>query len=351
MSARGGTVDYGVPPAGAIRFFTIPPGTAGPWHIQTIVSHDRTLHEWLELINEWKSGPLPEKYDTSLDVFPLNPFTTRRAAAEFLTNVLMREMRLRWIARRFVARIRERIYNQRIVGIESDLFTTLPIPSDSCVRVRDRESRSLYCFHTNTAKRMIISALNYSQFGIACPQPPKNPYTNRPWTIVQSMVITSQILANDMISMRPHISIDLLRFRKSGHNVETYFEKHKKILMIRGAENFFKDHHNPDYIEICSELLSSLHGMIGYDVCDGWRVVKTLVLGGLLSPELQTRWNDLFCSFWILTNFRYFYKFKKMDDMLEEFMEIHSDSYEFWKAQPKRILRRGERADQDSADL
>lgn len=345
-------VDYGVAPIGTIRFFTFPPEYrvpgVMPWYLQSILSYDRTLGEWVALINSWKNSPLSEKYDTPLESG--NPFTTRRAAAAFLTDLLARELRYRWIARKFVARIRERIYARRTVGADCDLFTTEPVPAHAAVRVRDRESRTVYVFHIRTATHLINSALSYTQYGIACPQAPKNPYTNRPWSIAQLMVLTSQICAYTFHCMRNAPPPAILKFRRCGHSVSNYFVRHGNELMIAGARNFFKDTQNPDVLETLGDLLDDLYDNLGFDVSIGWRVVKTYVLGRLLPQEFLARWDKVLLAVWIHTNFRRVLGFRDHTAMMSEFADLHEESYSWWVLQPKTLLRRPMGDSDDEAD-
>lgn len=342
-------VDYGIPPPGCIRFFTVPlAADASPWYIQTIKSHDRTLREWVSLINEWNASALPTQYDKPLESG--NPFTTRRAAAGFLTELLARELRLRWIARKYVARIRERIYARRIVGADCDLYTTEPVPEHARVYVRDRTTRTKYCFHVRTATHLISSALGYSQYGIAAPQTPKNPYTNRPWSHAQLMAMTAQICAYTFMSGRhlPHVTI--LKFRRCGHSVGAYFNKYTNEIVITGARNFFKDVQNPDLLETCGDLLDDLYESVGWDVCIGWRVVKTYVMGRLLPEALQSRWDKVLLAVWIHTNFGRCVGFRTPNGMMTEFADLHEESYSWWLVQPKSLLRRAASAVESDED-
>jgi len=331
-------VDYGVPLRGSIRFFTIPHGTSYDlWYMQRIVAYDRTLVEWIALINEWRTGVVYPNYETSLFVTPCNPFTTRHAASEFLTELLAREVRLRWIARKFVARIRERIYARRTVGADCDLYTTLPIPEYAMVRVRDRASRSMYCFHVHTAYAFIKSALYYNQYGIAYSLTPKNPYTNTEWSVPQLMVITSQICAYYYHSMYNNVPNIISDFRKSNHNAAIYFQNHKTDLQIAGARAFFKEDTN-DVKNIKDDLLFDLYDTIGFDLCTEWRTVKTCVLGRIICLALQTRWDTLLCAVWIYQNYAVVVDYDSYDAMLDEFTNLHEESYNWWMIQPKTIL-------------
>lgn len=337
-AAKREPVDYGVPSPGAIRFLTIPLEQCNTWYFQDINARDRTLTQWLQLINVWNSGSLPEKYNTPLE--SRNPFTSRRSAAVFLTDLLARELRLRWIARKFVARLRERIYDRRVVGQDCDLFTTEPVPPHARVYVRDRLTRTKYCFHSRTATQLITSSLAYSQYGIASPQAPKNPYSNRAWTPAQLMVLTSQICAQSFLSMRNFLPVAILRFRCSGYCVEKYLQKHSNELMVAGALTFFKDVRNPDLMETCGNLFDDLYDVLGCDVCVGWRVVKTLALARLFPPEFMSRWDKVLMAVWIHTNFHKCFGFRSHDSMLTEFADLHYESYRWWVAQPKTLLRR-----------
>jgi hypothetical protein len=331
-------VDYGVAPIGTIRFFTVPPGTCGPWYIQQIVSHDRTLSEWISLIKTWQTGVLPEKYDAPLSSG--NPFTTQRAAAKFLIELLAKELKLRWVARKFVARLRERVYARRTVGADCDLYTTLPVPAHSQVVVRDRTSRTQYVFHVKTAIENIRTGLMYSNYGIACPQAPKNPYTNKPWSYAQLLTIVSQILAHTYLSLRTKHPQDIFDFRKCDHDISKYFEQHKEAIQLHGATEFFKEIHNSDLNYIRLELIDDFYETVGHDICSGWRTVRAFALERLLSDELNKRWNKLLSSSWIYLNFQKVVNYESHDSMIEDFLHLHTESYAWWNAQPKHLLRR-----------
>lgn len=339
LNARGGVVDYGIPPPGTLRFSTISLGGSGPWYMDAIRSHDRKLSEWLTLIGEWSNRILPEKYDQSIKESS-NPFTTRSSAANFLTELLARELKFRWIARKWVALIRERIYARRVIGKDADLTTTLPVPNYAAVSIRDRRSRSLYVFHAHTLVRSFQSSLHYSIYGIASPCEPKNPYTNVPWSYAQKISIIGQIFAYYCLSHHRYRPVVLESYRRCDVDAVKYFAANKRALQIGGARAFFSDIHNPDLQTIRNEIINDLYFKIGHDVCDGWRVVKTIVGARLVSPELGARWDYLFLATWCFQNYGFTLRFARFDDIIEEFATLHSDTYAWWQSQPKRILTR-----------
>jgi hypothetical protein len=339
-------VDYGVPPRGTIRFFTFQHGCGGPWYIKTIVSHDRTLSEWINLINTWNKGTLPEKYDTPLSNG--NPFTTQRAAAVFLTELLAKELRLRWIARKFVARLRERVYARRTIGADADLCTTIPVPDYAAVFVRDRLSRCRYVFHVKAISTLIRNSLNYSNFGIACPQVPKNPFTNKPWSYSQLISITSQILSYSYLSCFKKHDATIYDFRICNHDISLYFQKYATQLQINGAKSFFSDINNSDTREVRKDMIDDFYEYVGHDICNGWRTIRTFAAEQLLSPDLNNRWNNLITSYWIYLNYNKIINFASHDSMIEEFSNLHNESYSWWCAQPHTVVRRHTENDSDN---
>jgi hypothetical protein len=226
------------------------------------------------------------------------------------------------------------------VGQDSDLYTTLPIPEHAAIKVRDRQSRSLYTFHIQTIVKSFRSALHYSIYGIANPIAPKNPYTNVPWTYAQNISITGQVLAYYALSQHIFRPTPIIGFIKADYCIDRYYESNKRHLQIVAAEAFFDNIHDADLLATRNELINDLYETIGYDLCDGWRVVKTIVIARLIPSELQTRWESVFLATWCSQNLEFLLKFKSFDDVLEEFETLHGETYLWWQAQPKRILRR-----------
>ena len=319
------------PKPGKIRLITI------PWHRVDCVdpffialSKDRTRREWMALLEEWRSQKLPTGVETNPFYFRnilRNPFMNKHLYAAALERILADEWQARFWVRKWVARVRARIYfRKRCVGAEEDLFTCQPVPAFQAVRIIDYASRSAYVFHTSTALKMLLSGLHYSHYGIACPTTPKNPYTNLPWKYGQLMSLVAQIGSNLWNAHRP-MPTELLKYREAGYNIQTFLEKNRRHLVIQAAESFFKEKTtNPDARDIYEELMRDLYDTLWADEepADAARVRRS-VLQHRLSPALQTQWDRCVIAAWIYENHDFLHTdFTSYDQLLGTFLVLHT---------------------------
>jgi hypothetical protein len=312
--SRGVPVDYGPLPSGTIRFLT-----SDASFDCTVRAYDRTLTEWLELIDTMKNGIFDSVRKEGL-----------RFEACFQAN-----QRLRWFARKWIIHARRKIMDRRVIG-EEDLVTLLPIPSDFLVSVYDTKTRNKYKFHTNTMVRTFMSALLYSSYGIAGPQIPKNPYTNVPWTLGQIVSIVGQIMRNQALHHRlPHTVI--MGYRRSGYNIGSFMKSNTLLLSITAAQSFFKTVEDPVTIEVYGEMLDDLYGE--EEIPYGWRCVKRLVHKRMLSDALMKQWDDYIIAYWIYSNYRIFIQpYVNYEEMDLQFQKLNAQSIIWWKNRPRRIL-------------
>jgi hypothetical protein len=319
------------PEPGKIRLIVV------PWHrvnrtdpFFIALSKDRTRREWSALLEEWRAQKLPTGVETTPFYFHgilRNPFMNKHLYAAALERILADEWKARWWARKWVARVRARIYfRKRCVGAEEDLFTCQPVPAFQAVRIIDYASKSAYVFHTATALKMLLSGLHYSHYGIACPTTPKNPYTNLPWKYGQLMSLVAQIGANLWNAHRP-MPIELLKYREAGYNIQTFLTKNRRYLVIRAAESFFKEKTtNPDARDIYEELMRDMYDTLWADEepADAARVRRS-VIQHRLSPALQEQWDRCVIAAWIYENHSFLHAdFTSYDQLLGTFLVLHT---------------------------
>jgi hypothetical protein len=321
-------LDLGVPTAGAIRFLTVcfgVPNTEYPdWMKTEITAHDRTYKEWHDLIVKWQRDGGSEP----LTVARSNPFTQRRAAGDALAALFAREMRLRTLARKWIAACRVRIAARRIVGADCDLATCAPVAPDRSVRVYDRASRRYYVFHWNTALQTILRALYYSAYGIADPQPPKNPYTNVSWNIGQLTHIVSDILkCAGNHGMRVHVN--LIAYRNTQFDIAKYYELHRRTLEIAAAMKFFRNILDSEviriYMEIIDDIIRDIEDDFPYTF--GIQEVRESILRRSLSSELLKKWDQFVVSAWMFTNHNMNYGIAGWDDLIARARQLIVDSH------------------------
>ena len=289
-----------------------------------ITAYDRTYKEWRDLIAKWQRDGGSEP----LTIVRSNPFTQRRAAGDALEALLAREMRLRWLARKWIAACRARIAARHIVGADCDLATCAPVPRDSSVRVYDRTSRRIYVFQWNTALQTIISALHYSAYGIADPQAPKNPYTNVMWNIAQLTHITSEIL-QCAGKYGARFAIDIVVFRNTHFNIAKYHALHRRTLEIDAAMKFFRNISDGDviriYMEIIDDIIRDVDDDFPYTL--GIQEVRESILRRSLRNELLKKWDQFVVSAWMYMNHNVNYGIAGWDDLIARARQLVVDSH------------------------
>jgi len=330
-------VEYGPTPAGCIRFLTIDrESTPIHWYFNTIFSHDRTFQEWRDVAASWRSNSLPAKYQRELRLDATsNPFFETVAAATALEALLEKEMRIRHIVRKCVAKLRTRVAARNCVGADADLYTTEPIPPAAMVKVQIRGRT--YCFHRITAARTILNSLQHASYGIAMPQEPKNPYTNLPWTLAQKIALTEQIGCLSWAIHKP-IPPLLVAWRNCDYDLNKFFKQNSRTLRIRAAQTFFEDLADADALDIYMETVADLYDEFSDDVNvqTGSALVTRLLQEQLLPTHLKKEWKVVIVGAWTHRNYDFVVGFDSYEDLLEEFERLHKRSKVWWLLQPRR---------------
>lgn len=274
---------YGVSDHGDIRFFVY----SEDIYVQGLLtSYDRSLGDWIAFIDKHK--------DT--------PFTMYNTIVKEFETHFYRNQRLRWNIRVWVAKVRRRIMDKRIIG-EEDLCTTMPIPLEAQVAVYDTSSRNKYLFHTNTIINSFLSRFQYSSYGIAAPKPPNNPYTNIPWTIGQCIAIVGQIFRNQALHHRMTHTL-IIGYRLACYNIDRFFIENERVLHIHAAVSLFKTMDNPETREIYNEVLDDIFET-GEEII-GYKSIKRAIKWRELPPEIMARWDAIVLAFWLHSNYRIF---------------------------------------------
>jgi hypothetical protein len=295
-----GPVDLGLAPFGTLRPLLGDFNDASKSAMLAVFwSHDRTMTEWIKLITEYRTVFANDWWPADLKR-PQDPVFYRPEVAKELEQLFLKNQRMRWICRKFIARVRFRIMSKRIVG-ETDLYTMSAIPETHCIRVYDVKTRSVYQFHAHTMNKLILRSLQYSSYAIAAPHLPKNPYTNIKWNIAQLISITNQLLLSGSHYCRD-IPYLLTLFRNSGFSIKTFFEKNVNHLQIEAAVHFFGDLDDADakimfletYDDLCSYMDSHIYPL---------RIRRIRkVLEDTKDKELLQKWGKVITAFWIFYN-------------------------------------------------
>lgn len=309
-----------------IRVFTVSEYDM-PFWIRVKLGADRTLTHWLALITNMK-----RRKPTCISDNPVNPFLHKYEAACIMKKELFHCLRLRWILRKCIARIRTRIMDKRVVGTE-DLYTLMPIPEEARVQVYDTKSRTKYVFHALTIGRTLLSALQYSNYGIPAPKMPTNPYTNLAWNTSQLGSIVQQL---GIYLLRHHRLLPryIAKFRAAAYNLAQFTAQNASDLNIDAAIAFFKTPTDPEPMELYREILSDLYDNGDGTYRSGWIIIRRCVLGRLLPDTLMRRWDALILSQWIWDNHRRLHGWMSQDDFNEEQHNLHIRTVRWSHANP-----------------
>jgi hypothetical protein len=291
-----------------------------------LTAYDRTVAEW--------------------DIF----FMEQQKTTEFLPSLSFplythmleeyrRHMRVRWMFKKWINRVRTRNALRRCVGT-TDLYSLHPVPDHLAVRIVDYDSKSVYIFHVSTIHRCCVSSLLYSSYGIASPQIPKNPYTNLPWKYGQMLELCRQI-NTIYASLHAFSNPMLISYMLSDYNLKQFTAVNTQYLRIAAAESMFKNVSDPDSQETYLETLDGLFDQGVGCIQSGWTAVRAQIVLRTLRADLLQRWDTLITASWIFDTYNMPYKhFSSVQIMNTEFNALFAESLAWWNAAPKTILRR-----------
>jgi hypothetical protein len=281
----------------------------------------RTLTEWIETI---KQGRLNSK---------AFPFT--RPDNEALEN----HFRAQQILRRFMERCTRKQILKAIEAREHDdcdLYTTEPIPARSMVVVYDITNRMKYTFHTQTAIKMLQTSLQYSSYGIASPNAPKNPYTNVPWTVSELTTILKQIAMN-LLNNHQFPPKQLQEFRQSGYCHKRFYVKHKKMLDILAAETFFAQKGDAYRDSVYEEIIDDNYTLLRLTP----RCTALIMSETKLSASLKKEWDAIVLASFLETNLNTFADpYRTSKDILMAFTDLHERTLKYRRSLRAPIFTR-----------
>ena len=279
-----------------------------------VTFHDRTYTEWMGLCREWEGAP------GSLGV---------NEAAAALRVAFYASQRARWLARCYFRHLRMRIARRRSSHGEDDMVTCAPIPPISLVSVYDFRNRSHYTFHSQTILNTILHSLQYSQYGIACPSRPKNPYTNVVWNIGQLTSILGQCAVATMRTRHRSLPSILVGFRNAQYSVARFHRNHRETLGVDAAVRFFSHHREPEVQLTYSDIIDDLYDELanGEPAFVGMRPAKNLIKGRRLPESLQSQWDCVVIALWIHDNLNLLYGgYHSYNDIMEDVVRLHAQT-------------------------
>lgn len=285
--------DLGVAPIGTLRpliggFFD---GRKAAY-LQSCWAHDRTLKEWLELIDENKR--MPSLFWNIPLNSPENPWRQYMTLGQDIETFFYKNQRLRWIVRKWIARVRAKILRRKLIG-ETDFFSLNPIPENQRIYIQDIKNKCTYVFNAYSIIKSIQTQLKYSNYGFPEPKMPINPYTNIPFGVHQISSIISQC-ANVFMLVHKFFPVLIIKFRTAFYDINRFLRNEKTQLQISAAISFFNNKYDTEvnivlvetYDELMNEFQTKPRGYIQGRRC-------------LCNKTIQDydKWVDILTSYWI----------------------------------------------------
>ncbi len=318
------------------------------WIDHILQSRDRTLKEWLDLILEFQLPVFKEStfvvdtFQPPVYEFPNIPdlFFHRSVIATTIESLFYLNQRIRWIARKFVQRIRKRIMDKRIIG-ETDLVTLSTIPDKWSVCVYDVQTKSRYKFHINSIEKYMVESLFTTSFAYASPRSPKNPYTNLPWNLGQIIHIVDQIQTAYFTHRHKFCDTWLIRYRQMDYDLVEFEQEFNGPLQYKAAKAFFSDSANLLFAEVYREVIDDLFAQYEYPT-NG--CVYGMVMDRTLKKDLLLKWDEIVLYSFISANHNFFppdAKYRTTDEIEEGLNKVYFETLYYVNKLRGPILIRG----------
>jgi hypothetical protein len=261
-----------------------------------LYSYDKSLTEWQTRFKSYEAMKIFPQREIGSDE-QYNPFFHCKATGVLLRKEYEQQMKLRWLVKKWIQRVRSKLYHRRLVG-ETDLRTLEPIAKKDAVKVFCHTTKSVYQFHVHSIIRMIKENLYFEQWGRADPLEPRNPYTNQEWSLHQLIELIHQIQTL-AVARRETIPSFLARFVEARYSIKNFLNQCHLELGINATNRFFQ---TPESRIVRSEVLHQLFDQIN-------KLHKTSLYRSVqqkkCNPILQNYWEILICEKWIHDNYGY----------------------------------------------
>ncbi len=298
-----------------------------------IICKDRSLQEWLDFINEYRKPVFSvSTFECTLPPIPVytypnipDMFFHRSIIADELESLFQRNMRYRWIARKWIQKIRCRIMNRRFIG-ETDLASLSPIPDKWKVEVFDYASKSKYCFHAASIQKYMLESLFTNNFAFAFPKCPKNPYTNIPWNVGQLIAIVEQVQNAFFRNQHKFCDDWIIRYRQTRYDLTLFEEKFNPILQCKAARAFFGEPANLLFHEVYRDAIDDI-----FDNNQFPRGTMTYsrILDRTLKRDLMAQWDELVLYSFLHVNHGIFppdSKYQSEDDLESAIYSVYMET-------------------------
>lgn len=158
-----------------------------------------------------------------------------------VTNKLYeKNQKVRWAFKRLVNIWLLKKSKRRLIGDDVDLVTLEKIPVEEQIRVLCLSSRSTYVFSGATLIKSFLSNLGTQVSTISCVKPPKNPFTNLPFTHAQLLHIFNEIAGWCYRHNKPYPTIFAM-LREAQFKITNMQNLHTNYIQYRATKTYIMD--------------------------------------------------------------------------------------------------------------
>jgi hypothetical protein len=143
------------------------------------------------------------------------------------------------------------LLRRRIKPVNEEDIVTLERPKQP-VTIVDWAARRTYVFEARTIFRDWVGRLTMADYLYPGPQPPRNPYTNLPLTLAQTLAVYEQLPTTCR-----HWAIEA--YKAGGFDMEDFEDRHGQSLRYHAVEQLFRAKEGDTYTTIMLEFIEDEH--------------------------------------------------------------------------------------------
>ena len=236
-------------------------------------------------------------------------YFTRSANEIYMTN-----QRLRWAFKRFLNLWLHKKCKERVT--DTDLISGEPVPKEDRINIFCIKSRTLYVFTGNSLLKIVKSQLETQQGSICIPKPPKNPFTNIPFTYAQMIKVSRELLK--WCAKKGHAYPAILAlYEESRYSLNFLVSLHNNYLQYLATKNYvFNDDINGTFFLENLEVLLDTFALflvhynryLDVDVFRAWFEAEK-------DDPLIKCWRLLICDYWHYTQTEHFIRVAWLTEM------------------------------------
>jgi len=243
--------------------------------------------------------PAFSEYKSSISVYtkPSGLFGPSKYFTRSANEIYEKNQKLRWSFKRLLNRWLKAKCKKRTM--DSDLISMETVPTQEQIKVYCIKSRTLYIFSGSSLLKLVKSSLETQQGSISGPKPPKNPFTNVPFTYAQMIKVSKELLKWCAKKNVKYPAI-LALYEESRYSINFLVSLHNNYLQYLATRNyvFNDDIHGTFFFENLEVLLDAYtlflvkyNRYLDVELFRDWYEEDK-------ANELLRSWRLLICDYW-----------------------------------------------------